>query len=185
MMSATPALVDRQTAAGRLVVRVVASMGQPWVQAQLDGTIISEAAGIGALPAPKQHEGRTITHYLTSRAGQSYAIYADEAALIEQEMEAWRARLAASPAGLREHRRGLLRDVTIARQWADEDRQRAWEQEDEAGAFVVDSHGMIAAAEQALAEFDQTHPEIAAQWDIADEAAREAELQNQVNYRGE
>ncbi len=175
---------DRQTSAGLLSVGVFELYGSAWVKATLDGKEIMSAAGLGKLPKPQEKNGRTATHYC-GRGTQNFAIFADEAQAVESALATIRAEYAATPDGLADVREGLVEDLKIARDIDREDRDAAWEREDERGAFVADRDGKIAAARNALAEFDAAHPEIKASLDPDAERAKAALLQDQINYRGE
>lgn len=177
-------VVDRQTTAGRLEIAVIHDCGSAWVRVNVDDKQVQSTLGIAKMQQAREINGQTATHYV-GRKPQFFAVFANEAAAIEAAIEEVYAIVAATPEGLLDQRRELIRDISIARDVDGESRDRAWSREDEAGAMVVDRGGRIAAAQKALADFDAAHPEIKAQWDIAQEAKRSNTLQSQIDYRGE
>lgn len=175
--------VDRVASSGQRVTVAVCldASGNAWVESALDGVRQDKVLGLGKLQSPKQHANGLITHY----TGKNIAIFADEAGRIESLQDELRAYYETTSEGLLYRRRELLRDIRIARDIDREDRDRAWEREDERGAMRQDASGNVAAAERALADFDAEHPEVLQAWDADSESRREAELDNQAAYKGE
>lgn len=123
-------------------------------------TIYAEVGGrMGWATALNTPKGET-THYATI-AGKAYGILASEIKAAEEALAAAPQALAAALRGKREslaaQYKGLMDDQQALQ-------ERAWDREDEAGAFRPDARieSDLAAVTNALHEFDAAHPEVLA-----------------------
>lgn len=177
--------VDRSTSNGQHL-QVWWSDNGNILYATLDGKGIHNSLGYGTLRTPQTIGTTTVRHYVGGHHGRpAVGLTEEDVAAIDQSRDTIRAAYRQSLAGLLDQRRSLLADIRYAAEADAEDRERAWAREDERRWARQDQSGKIAAARQALADFDAAHPEVLSAWDAQAERRREAELTDQIAYPGE
>jgi hypothetical protein len=130
-------------------------------------------------PPPADRREAFAAKGYTSVVGR-VALTAEETAAVLAALEALRSPAPEGPAATDPiaARRDLAETLAGLREEDRARRERAWEREDEAGAFRTSPKlaAQIAAAETALADFDAAHPEVLAAIDAAEAAAVESFL---------